>query len=148
MNIEDGADFTFTTDEVEGDETRVSVSYKNLHNELKPGNEITVNNGMLRFAVESIEGTNIHCRCITGGSLSNRKSMSFPNKVMSGPYLSEQDKKDILFGVEHGVDFIAASFVSCKQDVLDIQDCCLLRFLQAGCAGHPGTAGYQWRQRY
>ena len=81
VNIEDGADFTFTTDEVEGDETRVSVSYKNLHNELKPGNEITVNNGMLRFAVESIEGTNIHCRCITGGALSNRKSMSFPNKV-------------------------------------------------------------------
>ncbi|HAL88242.1 MAG TPA: pyruvate kinase, partial [Clostridiales bacterium] len=56
-----------------------------------------------------------------GGVLSDRKSMSFPNKVMSGPYLSEQDQSDILFGIRHGVDFIAASFVSTKQDVLDIQ---------------------------
>lgn len=121
VTIGEGEPFTFTVQDVEGDENRVSVNYKNLHKEMKPGNEITVNNGILRFQVEAVEGTEIHCKCLTGGVLSNRKSMSFPNKVMSGPYLSEQDKKDILFGVEHGVDFIAASFVSCKQDVLDIQ---------------------------
>ena len=121
VTIADGSTFTFTTDEVEGDETRVSVNYKALHKDLKPGDVVTVNNGMVQFEVEEICGHDIHCKCIVGGMLSNRKSMSFPNKVMSGPYLSEQDKADILFGIEHGVDFIAASFVSTKQDVLDIQ---------------------------
>ena len=121
VTIPTGADFTFTTDEVEGDETRVSVSYKNLNKDLNPGDVVTVNNGLVQFEVQSIEGSDIHCKCLVGGTLSNRKSMSFPNKVMSGPYLSEQDKSDILFGIRHGVDFIAASFVSCKQDVLDIQ---------------------------
>ena len=121
VTIADGSTFTFTTDEVEGDETRVSVNYKALHKDLKPGDVVTVNNGMVQFEVQEICGHNIHCKCLVGGVLSNRKSMSFPNKVMSGPYLSEQDKADILFGIEHGVDFIAASFVSTKQDVLDIQ---------------------------
>ena len=121
VTIPDGAEFTFTTAEVEGDETRVSVNYKALHKDLKPGDEVTVCNGMVRFEVLSVEGHDIHCKCLVGGVLSDRKSMSFPNKVMSGPYLSEQDKSDILFGIEHGVDFIAASFVSTKQDVLDIR---------------------------
>lgn len=121
VTIADGSTFTFTTDEVEGDETRVSVNYKALHKDLKPGDVVTVNNGMVQFEVEEICGHDIRCKCLVGGMLSNRKSMSFPNKVMSGPYLSEQDKSDILFGIEHGVDFIAASFVSTKQDVLDIQ---------------------------
>ena len=121
VTIADGADFTFTVEEVEGDATRVSVNYKNLHNDLKAGDIVTVNNGMVQFRVERIEGTEIHCKCLVGGVLSNRKSMSFPNKVMSGPYLSEQDRADILFGIQHGVDFVAASFVSCKQDILDIR---------------------------
>ena len=122
VTIQDGAEFTFTTDEVEGDETIVSVNYKNLHNELKPGDTVTVNNGMVKFEVQQINGTNILCKCLVGGVLSNRKSMSFPNKVMSGPYLSEQDKSDIIFGIQQGVDFVAASFVSTKQDVLDIRE--------------------------
>ena len=121
VTVQDGAPFTFTTDEVEGDETIVSVNYKNLHNELKAGNVVTVNNGMVKFEVLKIEGTNIRCKCLVGGELSNRKSMSFPNKVMSGPYLSEQDKSDIIFGIRHGVDFVAASFVSSKADVLELQ---------------------------
>ncbi len=119
--IAEGADFAFTVDDVEGDENRVSVNYKQLNKDLKPGNIITVNNGMVKFEVLAIEGSDIHCKCLVGGTLSNRKSMSFPNKVMSGPYLSEQDRADILFGIEQGVDFVAASFVSCKQDVLDIR---------------------------
>ena len=121
VTIQTGNDFTFTVDEIEGDETRVSVNYKQLNKDLKPGDIVTVNNGMVKFQVQSIEGSDIHCKCLAGGVLSNRKSMSFPNKVMSGPYLSEQDKSDILFGVAHGVDFVAASFVSCKQDVIDIR---------------------------
>ena len=121
VTIPTGADFTFTTEDVEGDETRVSVNYKNLNKDLKPGDTVTVNNGMVKFQVEEIQGSEIRCKCLVGGDLSNRKSMSFPNKVMSGPYLSEQDKSDIIFGIQHGVDYVAASFVSTKQDVLDIR---------------------------
>ena len=67
------------------------------------------------------EGTEIRCQAIIGGDLSDHKSMSFPNKVLKQPYLSEQDKKDLLLGIENGVDFIAASFVSCQQDILDLK---------------------------
>ena len=87
VTIHEGDTFTFTTDEVEGDETRVSVSYKNLHQELKPGDMVTVNNGMVKFEVQQVRGNDIICQCLIGGELSNRKSMSFPKKVMSGPYL-------------------------------------------------------------
>ena len=121
VEVKEGAAFCFTTDEVEGDETKVSVNYKNLHNELKPGDTVSANNGMVVFEVQRVEGHDIHCKCMVGGTLSNRKSMSFPNKVMSGPYLSEQDKADILFGIQQGVDFVAASFVSTAQDVRDIR---------------------------
>ena len=122
VTVKAGDLFTFTTEDVEGDENKVSVNYKNLHNEMAPGGEITVCNGMVKFEVLEVKGTDIICKCVVGGEMSNRKSMSFPNKVMNGPYLSEQDKADILFGIEHGVDFIAASFVSTKQDVLDIRN--------------------------
>ena len=121
VEIAPGSTFTFTVDEVEGDATRVSVNYKQLNKDLKPGDIVTVNNGMVKFQVEEINGSNIITTCLVGGVLSNRKSMSFPNKVLSGPYLSQQDKEDIIFGIQQGVDFIAASFVSTKQDVLDIR---------------------------
>ena len=121
VQIETGAEFTFTIDEIEGDETKVAVNYEQLHKDLKPGDIVTVNNGMVKFQVEKIAGHNIITKCLQGGVLSDRKSMSFPNKVMSGPYLSEQDRADIIFGIQQGVDFVAASFVSTKQDVLDIR---------------------------
>ena len=121
VNITEGQTFTFTTDEREGNETIVSVNYKNLHNELKPGGIVTVNNGIVKFQVQEIKGHNIICKCLVGGTLSNRKSMSFPNKVMSGPYLSETDKEDLIFGIQHGIDFVAASFVSTAQDVMDVR---------------------------
>ncbi len=122
VNIQTGQTFTFTTEDVEGDETKVSVNYAELHNEMQPGGEITVCNGVVKFRVQEIQGRNIICVCEAGGEISNRKSMSFPNKVMKGPYLSEQDKSDLLFGIKHGVDFVAASFVSTRQDVQDIRD--------------------------
>ena len=121
VEVADGATFVFTTEEVEGDETRVTVSHKGLINDLSVGDRILVNNGLVVFEVVSLEGTEAVCRTITGGVLSNRKSMSFPNKVMSGPYLSEQDKADILFGIKNDVDFIAASFVSTKEDALSLR---------------------------
>ncbi len=122
VTIQEGAAFTFTPDEIEGDETRVSVTYKNLARDLQPGNIVTVNNGLVKFQVVEIAGGDVVCKCLVGGELSNRKSMSFPNKVMSGPFLSQQDKEDIIFGIQNGVDYVAASFVSTKQDVLDIRE--------------------------
>ncbi len=121
VEIKTGDPFTFTIDEIEGDETRVAVNYKQLNKDLKPGDIVTVNNGMVKFEVQQIQGSDIITKCLMGGVLSNRKSMSFPNKVMSGPYLSEQDKADIIFGIQQGVDFVAASFVSTAQDVRDIR---------------------------
>lgn len=120
--LEEGAKFTFTTDEVEGDDSIVSVSYKNLANELAPGDTILLNNALLEFKVLSTDGTNIVTEVLAGGELSNRKSMSFPGKHMQQIYLSEQDKSDIAFGVEQDVDFIACSFVSVRQDLTDVHD--------------------------
>jgi len=117
-----GDTFTFTTDTVEGTSERVSVSYPDLAKELQAGDTILLNNGLLSFKVQEIVGSDIVCTVENGGELSNRKSMSFPNKVLKQVYLSEQDKADILFGIENDVDFIACSFVSVKQDLLDIKD--------------------------
>ena len=119
--LHDGDDFTFTTREVEGDETIVSVSYSDLARDLEVGDTILVNNGLVIFKVTSIDGDDIHCTVVVGGKLSNRKSMSFPGKVLKQEFLSEQDKSDLLFGIENGVDFVAASFVSCRKDVADMK---------------------------
>ena len=119
--LHDGDDFTFTTSEVEGDETIVSVSYSDLARDLEVGDTILVNNGLVIFKVTSIDGDDIHCTVVVGGKLSNRKSMSFPGKVLKQEFLSEQDKSDLLFGIENGVDFVAASFVSCRKDVADMK---------------------------
>lgn len=121
ITLRDGDDFTFTTASVEGDETRVSVSYPDLHKEMQPGDRILVNNGLLVFEVVAVSGKNIRCRTVAGGEMSDRKSMSFPDKVLHSVYLSEQDKKDLLFGIENDVDFVACSFVSCAQDLKDVR---------------------------
>ena len=122
VDVHEGDTFIFTTDDVEGDETRVSVNYKDLIKNLSIGDRVLVNNGLVIFEVEDLQGNDAVCRVVVGGTLSNRKSMSFPNKVMPGPYLSEQDKADLLFGIKHDVDFVAASFVSHKQDALELRD--------------------------
>lgn len=119
--LKDGAPFTFTTRPVEGDETIVSVSYAGLADELSVGDTVLVNNGLVIFKVEKTDGADIHCRVVTGGELSDCKSMSFPHKVLDQVYLSEQDKSDLLFGIQNGIDFVAASFVSRRQDVLDVR---------------------------
>jgi pyruvate kinase len=119
--LHDGDDFTFTTARIVGDESRVSVSYENLHNELQPGDRVLVNNGLLIFEVVKIDGKNIRCKTLAGGEMSNRKSMSFPDKVLQSVYLSEQDKSDLLFGIEQDVDFVACSFVSTAQDLRDVK---------------------------
>lgn len=122
ITLKDGDRFTFTTEDIIGDEKRVSVSYPELPEELSAGDTILLNNGLLTFEVRNICGSEIECDVIIGGELSDRKSMSFPGKVMKQEYLSEQDKKDIAFGVKNGVDFIACSFVSEKKDLLAVHE--------------------------
>ncbi len=117
VTLKDGDLFTLTTEDVEGDETRVSVTYAGLTAELVPGDTVLINNGLVILKVEDVQGSNLICRVQNGGVLSNRKSMNFPGKVLRQDFLSEQDKKDLLFGIENDIDFVAASFVSSREDV-------------------------------
>ncbi len=117
-----GDEFIFTSKEIEGNQKRVSVNYKNLAKDLQKGDKVLLNNGLLEFKVKSTTDTDVICEVLVGGELSDRKSMSFPGKTLKQVYLSEQDKQDILFGLEHDVDFIACSFVSCRQDLLDVKN--------------------------
>ena len=119
--LKEGDAFTFTVRDVVGDSSCVSVNYAGLARDLEVGDRILLNNGLLVFEVESLTDTDVHCRVVVGGELSDRKSMSFPGKVLKQVYLSEQDKSDISFGVEQGVDFLACSFVSTRQDMVDIR---------------------------
>ena len=119
--LKDGQTFTFTTDEVDGNENKVSVSYKQLMQKLKEGDHILVNNGLLDFVVEKLSKNEAICKVISGGEISNRKSMNFPDRVFDGEFLSPQDKEDLLFGIQNDVDFVAASFVSNKENIQEMR---------------------------
>ena len=130
VTLAEGDSFTFTSEDILGDEHRVSVSYKNLPAELEVGSRILLANGLLEFRVTGIHGSEIDTVVENGGELTDRKSMSFPNKVLKQTFLSEQDKRDLLFGIENDVDFVAASFVSRRQDLVDLNG-----FLRANGGG-------------
>ena len=119
--VVEGEKFTFTTDDIIGDNTKCSVSYKNLMKDLKVGDTILVNNGLLDFVVDEIKGNDAICTVRSGGTISNRKSMNFPDHILKNEFLSEQDKADLLFGIKNDVDFVAASFVSTKQNMVDMR---------------------------
>ena len=122
ITLSEGDTFAFTVDDIVGDQSRVSVSYKGMIDDLEIGDKILLNNGLLAFTVTELTKTDAICRVDIGGVLSNRKSMAFPGKVLKQVYLSEQDKADIKLGIDEGVDFIACSFVSCKQDLIDVKE--------------------------
>ena len=122
ITLSDGDTFTFTTEDIVGNNERVSVNYSHLVEDLNVGDTILVNNGLVIFEVMSLQGNDAVCKVIAGGELSDRKSMNFPNKVMKHEFLSEQDKSDLLLGIKSGVDFVAASFVSNKQDIKSMRD--------------------------
>ena len=117
--LNEGDEFIFTSEDVEGDQTRVSVSYEHICEQMLPGDKILLNNGLMVFSVVKVEKPNVHCVVEVGGELSSRKSMYFPEKQLQLEFLSEQDKADLLFGIEQDIDFVALSFVSKPQDVLD-----------------------------
>lgn len=109
--------FILTTDDVIGNELKASVSYKEITKYVKQNDTILINDGLIELKAEKITDTSIECRVIHGGKLSNRKSINLPDSEHKMDYLSGTDKEDILFGLENDIDFIAASFVRCKEDV-------------------------------
>lgn len=117
-----GQSFTLTTEEIEGDETRVSVTYKNLPDQVKAGDRILIDDGRLVLTVVSTTESDIVCTVVTGGVLSNRKGVNIPGVHLDIPYLSEQDMADLRFGVEMDVDYVAASFVRSAEDVIAIRN--------------------------
>ena len=123
--LKDGAEFVLTTREVEGNDKEVSITYKNLASDIDVGTRILADDGLIEMKVTDIvttpEGDDIRCRIVHGGRISNNKSCNFPGVKLSMPYVSERDKNDILFGIEAGFDFIAASFVSCDADILAVR---------------------------
>jgi len=122
VTLVEGEEFSFTSEDVIGNSKRVSVSYPKMIDELQIGDTILLCNGLVSLRVDRKTETDLVCKIVNGGVVSNRKSMSFPNKVLHQKYLSENDKKDLLFGIENEVDFIACSFVSCKEDIYDVRN--------------------------
>ncbi len=122
VTLKDGEAFILTTEDIIGDEGRVSVNYKHLTDDLSARDTVTVNNGLIVLEVEKIEGSEVLCRIIVGGELSDKKSMHFPGRLLKHDFLSEQDKRDLLFGIENDIDFVAASFVSTRSDVQALRD--------------------------
>lgn len=134
VELKDGQMFTLTTDEVMGDATRVSITYKDLPGDVKIGSRILIDDGLIEMEVVEIKPTagakapknggkpmDIVCRVINGGMVSNKKGVNVPNVELSMPYISEKDYSDIVFAVENDYDFIAASFVRTAEDVLSIR---------------------------
>lgn len=118
VTLEAGQDFTLTSLDIDGDNTRCSVTFKSLPKELDEGCRILIDDGLIELRVKSINDTDIICKVINGGTVSSHKGINIPNVKLSLPFISEQDKKDIQFGVEQDVDFIAASFTRSADDIM------------------------------
>lgn len=121
IHLADGSTFTLTTEDILGNESIASVTYKDLPRQIKPNDTLLIDDGRIRFTVLSTTDTTVECQVVHGGKLSNHKGINLPGIKLDMNYLSDQDKKDLLFGIENDVDFIAASFVRRPQDILDMR---------------------------
>lgn len=116
--VEKGSLFTFDTDkETPGTKERIGLTYDKLAKNVEVGTKILVDDGKIELKVTAIKGSKVICKVITGGKLSNHKSINIPNVEIPMPYLNDVDKSDLLFGIEHNVEYIAASFVRCADDL-------------------------------
>lgn len=122
IEIVEGQEFTLTTRDVEGDGTMVSITYPGLPDDVEVGTRILIDDGLVAFEVTAIKGTDIVCKALNGGPLSNRKSINVPGIKLNMPFVSDKDRADIEFGLTQGIDFIAASFTRSAQDVRDIKE--------------------------
>lgn len=125
VTLEAGSEFILTSRDVEGDQTQVSITYPRMVELVKPGTRVLIDDGLLAMEVKRIEnGTDIVCSVTNGGVLGNRKGISVPDVDLQMPSIGEKDRSDIIFGIEHGIDLIAASFVCRPSDVLTIRKLC------------------------
>ena len=120
--LQEGASFALYAEEREGDEAGVAVTYGELYKDVAPGQMILMDDGLLALEVEAIEGTTIHTKVLNGGLIKDHKGINVPGASIQLPALTEKDVADIRFGIEEGVDFIAASFIRKKDDLLAIRD--------------------------
>lgn len=120
-NLKAGDTFTLLNEDIDGDDTKVSVTYKNLYNEVSIGTRILINDGLIEVIVEKIDGKDVVCKVVNGGRLTNRKSINIPNSKIKLPSMTEKDKSDIIFGIKNGFDYIAASFIRKAEDVKNIR---------------------------
>ena len=121
VTVKEGDKFTLYTDDVEGDETGVSITYKNLAKDITVGTRLLIDDGLIEIEAQSVKPDRIICEVKSGGELSDSKGVNVPNVSLSMPYMSQKDIDDIIFGIEQDVDFIAASFVRTPNDVLQIR---------------------------
>lgn len=121
IRIEQGQDFTLTSEDVEGDETRVSVTYKDIAKDLKADDRVLIDDGLVEFTVISVDDKNVYMKAVNSGELSDRKGVNLPSVKVNLPTLTEKDIEDLIFGIENDVDFIAASFIRSAKDVLEIR---------------------------
>lgn len=120
--IEEGQDFTFVYDDIIGDNTKTTVSYKNLYQDVKPGATLLVDDGAIEFKIVEIDGKDIKCKALNTGKLGSRKTMNVPGLKLNLPALAQKDIDDITNGIKAGFDLIAASFVRRASDVQEIKD--------------------------
>lgn len=121
IRIEQGQDFTLTSEDIEGDETRVSVTYKDIAKDLKADDRVLIDDGLVEFTVISVDDKNVYMKAVNSGELSDRKGVNLPSVKVNLPTLTEKDIEDLIFGIENDVDFIAASFIRSAKDVLEIR---------------------------
>lgn len=113
---------TLTTEEILGDKDRLSITYKDLPGDVEVGSTILIDDGLIGLTVVDIQGTEIKCRIVNGGTIKSKKGVNVPGVAISLPGITEKDANDIKFGIEQGIDFIAASFVRKASDVLEIRE--------------------------
>lgn len=121
VELVEGQEFTLTSEDIEGTNEKVSVTYEDLYKDLKPGDSVLIDDGLIGLEVVSIEGKEIHCVVKNGGMVSDRKGVNLPGVDVNMPFISPKDKEDILFGIREGFDFIAASFTRTAEDVAEIR---------------------------
>ena len=120
--LEAGQMFTLTTRDVEGTKEICSITYKDLPQDVQPGGTIMLDDGLIKLQIQTVNDTDIVCKVLNNGKIKNKKGVNVPGVHLSMPYMSQRDKDDIIFGIEQGFDFIAASFVRTAQDVYDIRN--------------------------
>ena len=116
-----GQKFILTTDEILGNHEKVAITYKNLKNDIGVGTTILIDDGLIEMVVDEIDETDIICTVVNGGPISNHKGVNVPGAALSMPYISDVDRSDIMFGCDMGYDFLAASFVRCREDILEVR---------------------------